>query len=156
MSIIFSRQCEYALQAVFFMALKKVDSTTSIRELTERLHTPYFFMAKILQDLSRKGLLTSYKGPTGGFTLAKAPKDITLIDIIDAIDGEGILNECVLGFPECSAENPCALHEHWAKSRDAMYDVLTKKTIAQMAAAMKKPEYSKVVSSKSQVAPSRK
>ncbi len=144
MSILFSRQCEYALQAVLFMALKRGEATTSIRELTERLHTPYFFMAKILQDLSRKGLLTSYKGPAGGFTLAKAPKEIMLFEIVEAIDGQELMHECVLGFPECSSENPCALHEHWAKSREAIYDVLTKKTIAQMAAAMKKPEYNKV------------
>ena len=141
MSIIFSRQCEYALQALLFMALKESDKTTSIRELTGKLHTPYFFMAKILQDLSHKGLLTSHKGPAGGFALAKLPGNITLFDIIEAIDGGGLLHDCVLGFPECSPDHPCALHEHWEKSRDAMNDVLMKKTIEEMAVAMKKPEY---------------
>jgi Rrf2 family iron-sulfur cluster assembly transcriptional regulator len=141
MSIIFSRQCEYALQAVLFMACKPADSTTSIRELTDRLHTPYFFMAKILQNLSHKGLLTSHKGPSGGFALGRSVEEITLFDVVDAIDGDGILHDCVMGFPACTPEQTCALHEQWAASREAINEVLMKRTIAQMAAAMHKEEY---------------
>jgi Rrf2 family protein len=141
MSILFSRQCEYALQAVLYLARKGEEGTTTIRELTEALHTPYFFMAKILQDLSHKGLLISHKGPSGGFALAKPTTEIALFEIVEAVDGRGLLEECVLGFPACSPEHPCAMHEEWSKSRDSLYDVLTKKTIAEMAMAMKKPEY---------------
>jgi len=60
MSIIFSRQCEYALQAVLYLALKPQDELTSIRELTKKLEIPYHFVAKILQDLTKKGLLISH------------------------------------------------------------------------------------------------
>ncbi len=141
MSILFSRQCEYALQAVLYLAKKGEERSTSIRELTATLHTPYFFMAKILQDLSHRGLLLSHRGPYGGFSLAKPPGEITLFDIVEAIDGRGLLEECVLGFPTCSPDNPCAMHEQWGKSRDAIYDELTKKTIAPMANAMMKPEF---------------
>jgi len=141
MSILFSRHCEYALQAVLFLAKKGEGETTSIRELTDALHTPYFFMAKILQDLSHKELLISHKGPSGGFSLGRPADEIALFDIIEAIDGRGLIEECVLGFPSCSPDHPCAMHDQWSKSRDAIHQVLTNKTIAQMAVAMLKPEY---------------
>lgn len=67
MSLIFSRQCEYALQAVLYLALRPEGEMTSIKEMTDKLGIPYHFLAKILQDLSKKGLLSSLKGPTGGF-----------------------------------------------------------------------------------------
>jgi Rrf2 family protein len=142
MSLLFSRQCEYALQAVTFLALKKDGELTSIKELAGKLRIPYHFLAKILQHLTRKGLLTSLKGPTGGFGLALPARDITLFHIIEAIDGVGFTQRCVMGFPECSGKNPCSVHESWAGIREGIYTMLVRKSIAQMAGEMKKKEYS--------------
>jgi len=141
MSVLFSRQCEYALQAVMFLALKEEGQRTSIRELTEKFQIPYHFLAKILQDLTYKGLLKSQKGPTGGFALAKSAKEITLFDIIDAIDGSGFTQNCILGFPECGGKNPCAVHEKWGSMREELRLMLASKNVAQMAKEMKKSEY---------------
>lgn len=141
MSVLFSRQCEYALQAVMFLALKADGERTSIRELTRKVHIPYHFLAKILQDLAYKGLLMSQKGPTGGFALAKPAKEITLFDIVDAIDGSGFMQNCVLGFPECSGKSPCAVHEKWGSMREELRMMLVSKNVAQMAKEMKKSEY---------------
>ncbi len=141
MSILFSRQCEYALQAVMYLALKPEGERTSIKELTRKINIPYHFLAKILQDLTYKGLLISQKGPTGGFALAKPAKDITLFQIVEAIDGTDVTSKCVLGFPECSGKNPCAVHEKWTGLRDEIHVMLVDKNITQMAREMKKPEY---------------
>jgi Rrf2 family protein len=141
MHTLFSRQCEYALQAVMYLAVKQNHYLVSIRELTEKLHIPYHFLAKILQDLTHKGLLVSHKGTAGGFQLALQPEKITLFHIIEAIDGKGFTNSCILGFEECSQTHPCALHEQWSKSRDAIIAMLTGKNIAEMASDMKKPQY---------------
>lgn len=141
MSILFSRQCEYALQATTYLALKPTGQMTSIKELTKRLAIPYHFLGKILQNLTYKGLLTSQKGPTGGFALAMPPSDITLFHIIDAIDGSGFMSNCVMGFPECSGKNPCAVHEKWGGLREEIYNMLVSRNIAQMAKEMKKPEF---------------
>jgi len=141
MSLIFSRQCEYALQAVLYLALKPLDQMTPIKELTDKLDIPYHFLAKILQDLSRKGLLTSLKGPTGGFGLGIPAKNITLFHIVEAVDGVEFTKSCVLGFPECSGRNPCAAHDKWAVLRDGVYDMLVSKNIAEMAKDMRKSEY---------------
>lgn len=141
MSIIFSRQCEYALQATTYLALKPGGEMTSIKELTKRLGIPYHFLGKILQDLTYKGLLKSQKGPTGGFALAMPADEITLFHIIDAVDGNEFLHKCVMGFPECGGKNPCAVHEKWGGLRDGIYAMLVNKNIAQVAKDMKKPEF---------------
>jgi len=141
MSTIFSRQCEYALQAVTFLALKQNGEMTSIKDLTAKLDIPYHFLGKILQDLTYKGLLESQKGPTGGFRLGMPAREITLFRIVEAIDGADFTKNCVLGFPECSEEHPCAAHGKWKGIREEIYAMLVSKNIAEMAQDMKKPEY---------------
>jgi Rrf2 family transcriptional regulator, iron-sulfur cluster assembly transcription factor len=141
MSLIFSRQCEYAIQGVLYLALKPPGKMTSIPELSKRLDIPYHFLAKILQSLARKGLLTSSKGPTGGFTLGMPAHDITLFHIIEAIDGTDFTRHCVLGFHECSPKTPCAVHNKWSTLRGEVYDMLISKNVGEMAQEMKKLEY---------------
>lgn len=141
MSIIFSRQCEYALQAVLFLALKPQKELTSIRELTKRIDIPYHFVAKILQDLTRKGLLVSHKGPAGGFGLALPAKNITILQIVEAIDGLSFMNNCVFGFPDCSHNDRCAVHDHWEKIREQIHDMLASKNILELTEINKKPQF---------------
>jgi Rrf2 family transcriptional regulator, iron-sulfur cluster assembly transcription factor len=141
MSILFSRQCEYALQAVIFLALKKEGERVATNELTRRLKIPYHFLGKILQSLTKKGLLRSEKGPRGGFALALPAEEITLFHIVEAVDGAAFTRTCVLGFAECSGKNPCSVHDAWAIQRDAIYQMLVNRNVAEMARDMKKPEY---------------
>jgi Rrf2 family protein len=141
MSIIFSRQCEYAIQGVLYLALKPQGEMTSTKELTKRLDIPYHFLGKILQRLTQKGLLTSLKGPTGGFSLGKPPKDITLYDIVEAVDGSDFTSKCVMGFPECSGKDPCSVHNTWGRMRDDIYQMLVSKNISEMAKDMRKTGY---------------
>ena len=141
MSLIFSRQCEYALQAVLFLALRKEGARVSIKELTRKLQIPYHFLGKIMQDLTRKGLLVSEKGPRGGFALAMPASEITLFHIVDAIDGADFTRTCVMGFPECSGEHPCAVHGQWDTLRNGVYAMLVNKSIEELAHSMHKPGY---------------
>ena len=141
MSIIFSRQCEYALQAVSYLALHPNGKLISIKELTERLKIPYHFLGKILQDLVQKGILISQKGNSGGFALAMPPETISFLDIIEMIDGTQFKHQCAMGFTECSSESPCAIHDQWEKSRNELHKLFAGKNIAVMAKAMKKPQY---------------
>jgi Rrf2 family iron-sulfur cluster assembly transcriptional regulator len=141
MSVIFSRQCEYALQAVLYLALQPEGKKCSIKELSKRLKLPYHFLAKILQQLSRKGLLTSLKGPTGGFGLAIPAEQITLFHIVEAIDGPSLFNNCVLGLPECGGKHPCPVHDRWGELREQIYAMLVRKSIAQLAGKGQRPEH---------------
>lgn len=142
MSIFFSRQCEYALQAVMYLALSSNGESTSIKELTEKLQIPYHFLAKILQDLTYKGLLESHKGPAGGFKLRKSVQEITALNIVEAIDGVEFKDKCLLGFPDCSSLTPCAAHEKWHILREEIYAMLANKKISDLAREMKRQEYS--------------
>jgi len=141
MSILFSRQCEYAIRGVLFLALKRPGEWTSIKDLTDRLEVPYYFLGKILQGLVSKGMLQSQRGPKGGFTLARPADTITLQEIIVAIDGPDFAEKCVLGFPDCSGKNPCAVHDKWGRIREEIVAMTVTKNVAQMARDMKKPEY---------------
>jgi Rrf2 family iron-sulfur cluster assembly transcriptional regulator len=117
---------------------------SSIKEMTKKLDIPYHFLAKILQSLSHKGLLRSLKGPTGGFALGMPARDITLFHIVEAIDGVNFTSKCVMGFPDCSGKNPCAVHEQWAGLRDGIYKMLVNKHIADVAKDMRKPVYTAI------------
>ena len=139
--LVFSRQCEYALQALLYMATKPDGDHTSIKELASRLEIPYHFLGKILQSLTHKGLLLSHKGPTGGFALGMPGEDITLLHIVEAVDGVDFVHTCIIGFPDCSGDHPCAVHDQWSVLREGLYKMLAGKNINQLAQEMNKPGY---------------
>ena len=142
MSILFSKHCEYALQAITYIAMKPAKSATSIRELAFVLKIPYHFLAKILQDLTTKGLLFSQKGPRGGFGLAKHARVITMLHVVDAIDGLDFTDRCVMGFTQCNNQTPCAAHSHWSTIRKGIYAMLAERNLDEVADDMRKPGYS--------------
>jgi Rrf2 family iron-sulfur cluster assembly transcriptional regulator len=129
MTVIFSKKCEYGLQAVLYLAALPRGGVTASDEIAKKLGIPKEFVSKILQSLTESGIIDSRKGKAGGFLLAKDPSKIRLIDIVAAIDGLGMFNSCVLGFPQCSPDNPCPLHSKWGELRTRTYNMLTDETI---------------------------
>jgi Rrf2 family protein len=108
----FSKACEYAIRAVLYIAIKSIDgSRLSIKEIAKEIDSPEPFTAKILQALSRERIISSVKGPNGGFYLAPKAKPIPLAAIVKAIDGDDVLHSCALGLKECSDKFPCPIHE---------------------------------------------
>ncbi len=132
MTVIFSKKCEYGLQAVLFLAAQANDVIIPADEIANKLSIPKEFVSKILQSLTESGIIYSKKGKSGGFALAKDPKQIRLIDIVAAIDGLGLFNSCVLGFPQCSPDHPCPLHHKWGELRTNAYSMLTEETLDQL------------------------
>lgn len=131
MTVIFSKKCEYGLQAVLYLATKENGEVVPSDEIAKKLSIPKEFISKILQSLTASGIVDSKKGKSGGFFLAKKPTRIYLIDIVAAIDGLEIFNKCVLGFPNCSPDQPCPVHDKWGELRTKAYDMLTKETLDQ-------------------------
>ena len=125
MTVIFSKKCEYGLQAVLYLAAHLENEVITSDEIAKKLNIPKEFVSKILQSLTESKIISSKKGKAGGFSLAKDPKEIKLIDIVDAIDGLGVFDSCVLGFPNCNVENPCPLHDKWGELRTKAYEMLT-------------------------------
>lgn len=130
--MILSRACEYAMQAVLYLARQQRDSYISIKEIAEKNDISFHFLVKILQKLTQQGILNSYKGPRGGVSLAKPAREITPWDIVAAIDGVDFCQKCVVGFPECDEHHPCDLHYKWAKIRQEICDMLSEKSIAEL------------------------
>jgi len=121
----FSKTCEYAIRALIFIAQKsELGIKVGIREIAEGIASPEHFIAKILQDLCRQGLLQSAKGPHGGFFLNESSKNNTLADVVMAIDGDKIFRGCGLGLRNCSEKKPCPLHDEFKVIRQQMYDML--------------------------------
>lgn len=141
MSLIFSRQCEYAIQALIYLANQPAGQWISIKEIAGQLKIPQHFLGKIMQSLSTKGMLNSQKGLFGGFELAKPSKEISLFDIVEAIDGDGYRTNCVLGFPDCSANSPCPVHNKWKVVRDEIVEMIKKKNLLELANEITKPGY---------------
>lgn len=129
MTVIFSKKCEYGLQAVLYLATFESGFVVSADDIAKRLSIPKEFISKILQSLTESGIVISKKGKSGGFSLARNPKNIKLIDIVAAIDGLEMFNSCVLGFPNCSPVNPCPLHDKWGVLRTQTYQMLNEDTI---------------------------
>jgi Rrf2 family protein len=129
MTVIFSKKCEYGIQAILYLAAHNDQGLIVSDEIANNLNIPKEFVSKILQSLTESGIINSRKGRVGGFTLGKNPDQITLLDIVEAIDGLEVFNSCVLGFPECSPEKPCPLHDKWGKLRTQAYNMLADETI---------------------------
>lgn len=96
-----------------------------VKEIADSLHVPQQFLAKILQQLSRHNLISSVKGPNGGFFLSEENANVSLLDIVECIDGKGALTSCILGMPTCSTLHPCPLHHHFYNSREGLKATLS-------------------------------
>lgn len=132
MSLIFSKSCEYAIQAALFLATRPASAPTLLRDVSETLNIPYHFLGKIFQQLTRERILESHKGSTGGFEFSRPPDQITLHDIISAVDGTEFLSNCVLGFPQCGDENPCPVHHQWKQAKATIQMMVDRKTVLEL------------------------
>jgi Rrf2 family transcriptional regulator, iron-sulfur cluster assembly transcription factor len=132
MTVFFSKACELGIQAVLFLSIKKEKIIFNADEISKELKVPKEFVSKVLQELTNNGIVGSKKGKTGGFYLAKNPGKIKLIDIVEAIDGLDSFKSCLLGFPGCSSEKPCPVHDKWGKLREEAYKMLSSETLEQL------------------------
>ena len=108
-----TRAAEYAIRGVLYLSLQPKGSTCLLGEISEKQDIPPSFLSKIFQNLSRAGYVSSTRGTGGGFTLVKAPKDISLLDIVEAIDGQISLNVCLNNGAICDNKPTCAVHAVW-------------------------------------------
>lgn len=121
----FSKTCEYALRALIYITQQTKDGgRIGIKDIASGIDSPEYFIAKILQDLSRKGFVQSAKGPTGGFYLDSVSLNRSLADIVKEIDGDKIFTGCALGLKECSETHPCPVHNEFKAIRNNLKKML--------------------------------
>jgi Rrf2 family protein len=121
----FSKTCEYAIRAMIFIAQKtREGDRIGIKDIARGIDSPEHFIAKILQELSRKGIVQSAKGPNGGFYLDNVSMNRSLADIVRAVDGDKIFQGCGLGLRQCSEFQPCPIHHEFKKIRLGLFEML--------------------------------
>ena len=125
-----SKSSSYAIRAVLFLSKNaSEDVKFSPKEIAEKINIPAPFLAKTLQELTKRDLVTSKKGRNGGFYLTADNTSNSLLAIVDAIDGLEKFESCSLGLPVCDGKNPCPLHHIIALFKSHLVDELSKKTI---------------------------
>jgi Rrf2 family protein len=123
-----TRETDYAIRCVYYLAGK--GEVTMVDEIARKMDTPKSFLSKILQKLVRAKIVKSYRGVKGGFRLARRPKEISLLDVIEAIQGPVAMNICALDEKKCRFSNSCAIHPVWVDVRKQVEKLLRKKNFA--------------------------
>ena len=134
--MLFSKGCTYAIRASLLVTMKEIQDGRKlipIREIADELDLSFHFLTKILQILTEAHIMESFRGPNGGIGLARPASGVNLLDIVSAIDGMDIFEQCALGLPGCGEETPCPLHDLWSKRRDDLKKMLSKTTLAALA-----------------------
>ncbi len=118
-----TRQADYAVRAVTFLARLGADHRAATSTIAQEQQIPPSFLAKIVSQLSVAGLLTTSRGARGGVSLARPPAEISLLEVVEAIDGPIMLNECVGDAGTCKFVEECPMHPVWC---EAQYELVQK------------------------------
>lgn len=143
--MIFSNPTEYAIRALSELVLmagepipgKPRSGLVMLDKLTDQAALPREFLAKIFRTLVERGILISAKGPGGGFALARPPHEISLLQVVEAVDGESQVERCVVGLAKCNDLVPCPQHDLFKPIRQRLRSYLATTTLADTAASLK-------------------
>ena len=120
-----TRETDYAIRCVLYLS-KKEGTIVMVDEISQAMSIPKSFLAKILQKLTKAVVVKSFRGVKGGFRLAKKPEQVSLLDIIEAIEGTTAMNRCALDSSVCTFSNTCTVHPVWVNLRNMVEDTLRK------------------------------
>ena len=129
-----SNSSKYALKAVLYLALHTDENNKMmVKDFSERINVPKAYIAKLLQELAKRKIISSAKGPYGGFYITESNKKHTIMEIIEIIDGKKRIESCMLGLEDCNENKPCPIHSLISPSRSKMIALLKSKTIDDLA-----------------------
>lgn len=130
---ILSKSCEYALRALLYIALNTNENKKAgIKEIAEALDIPSHFVGKILQNLVRHHILSSVKGPNGGYYITHEHMQTSLFSIVEMLDNPEFFYKCGLGLKRCSNKHPCPIHHEFQPYRDHLKQIFEEKTLASL------------------------
>lgn len=129
---LYSKGCQYAIRALIFAVAERDSERFQARDICEKAGIPESFTRKTFQALVQGGFLKAHRGPGGGYSLTRSSDEITLLEVIQAVEGLDTFNHCILGFAECSGANPCPLHKIWVDSKKSLVENLSATTLDQL------------------------
>ncbi|MBI5642492.1 MAG: Rrf2 family transcriptional regulator [Deltaproteobacteria bacterium] len=127
-----TRDGEYAVRAVLYLASQAPGKISLIQEISVAQDVPRSYLSKIMQSLTRSGLVKSRRGAKGGFFLARPAEEITLRETIQAVEGPIHLNVCLIRKGECPKDEVCPVHPVWKEAQKKLFEVLDSKTMAEL------------------------
>ncbi len=132
--MIYTDSGKYAIRALVYLAGRSDEELpVSAAEVAESEDIPPYYLAKVMQDLARAGLLRSVRGRGGGFALKRPADKIGVLDILGSVENvRRLTTECVLGLDQCNDEVPCSLHNTWKNFRETQLSILSKLTLADL------------------------
>lgn len=134
-----SKSCKYGIRAAVFIAANTGNGEKlGVKEISGEIQAPTAFTAKILRTLNKHKIVTSLKGPYGGFFCERHQLDLPVVDIVNAVDGLSVFKECVMGLHQCSDAHPCPMHEKYACTRDQLMKTFKETTVGSLAADFSK------------------
>ncbi len=128
-----SKGAEYAIRGLVYIAGKKGADVAYVEEIAMARGIPRAYLSKLLQSLAKKGLLKSYRGQEGGFVLARNAREITLLEIIEAVEGQIYFNECLVRNGLCDREEICPVHDIWKECLNKFIETLGGYSVASVA-----------------------
>ena len=128
-----TRQADYAVRAVYHLTKLGPESRAATSQIAEEQHIPPSFLAKIISQLSVAGLLHTSRGARGGVSLARDPEEISLLDVVEAIDGPILLNECVADSAACDFTEDCPIRPIWCEAQQDLVGKLQGTSFAKVA-----------------------
>lgn len=128
-----TRAADYAVRVMIHMAGLPPGTRTSRTDLASAAGCPDQFLSKVLQDLTRAGLVVSHRGNTGGFELPAVRQGATVLEVIEAVEGPMRLNICLAHENACERQKWCPAHTMWARAQEALTGVLRNTSIAELA-----------------------
>ncbi len=127
-----SRRTDYGVRVILDLATLAQSGKASTQEIAERQNIPAPFLAKIISQLSLSGLVTTYRGAGGGVSLARPASEISLLQVIEALDGPVRLNRCVIEPSACPRDEFCPVHHVWAKAQAELTELLENTTFDEL------------------------
>lgn len=129
-----SKTCKYAIRATVYIASRaKDDVKVGVKEIAKEIEAPEPFTGKILQKLKSAEIVTSVKGPYGGFYCDEKQLELPIIKVVETMDGLDIFRDCVFGLHKCSDEHPCPMHFQYVEVREQMYLSFKNTTVGALA-----------------------
>ena len=140
-----SKAAEYAIRGVLYLSLQEKDKASGVDEIARIQDIPVAYLAKIFQTLAKKGFVRSFRGADGGFKLAKSPKDISLVDVIEVVEGPIFLNDCLIHSGYCSKDDLCPVHDLWKEAQKRFLDYLDNSSFEELAVSAKGKEKTNIL-----------
>jgi len=129
-----TRAGEYAVRCALYLAMQPGDGETSRRQVSEAMQVPLQFLGKIAQQLAHAGIVQITKGAKGGYRLARPASQISLLQVVEAVEGPLGLNLCLINHESCGRSSFCAVHTVWQEAQAGLQRTLGKADLASLAA----------------------